>query len=465
MGVDPQKLPGGLVAPRLCSPDVGLESLAGEAIPWINASGVLGRMSLLPWQEYVLQRSLEVRDGRLRWRTVVVTVARQQGKSVLMRSLLWWRIHQAERFGEHQLAISTANIQATAREVWRPAALHAREVYGKQVSKFGRGTEETDLTEFVDGRWSVQAAGPNTAVGWSPSFAFVDEAWNVPRNVVDEAIVPAMSEREQPQLWLVSTAGDGKSDLLQSYREAALQDTDDEGDVLLLEWSAPPAAPYNDPVTWRWASPHWGERREAFLKSQIQAISEAAFKVQYLNQWVQSVDGWMPASIWANGETDLEPEGSPEAIAVEVSLDGQRFAAVSAYRVGEDQILVTSYVTKSSAMLWEHVEAQAPARLLLSPPLAVHYQGRIRPEVVGVTELSRHLIGVSRAAADRRLLHHATDHALNEDIARAVTAQSDTGMRLSERKSTGPIEACRAMVWAAGELLKPAAPRPSVQAV
>jgi hypothetical protein len=42
-------------------------------------------------------------------------------------------------------------------------------------------------------------------------MVFADEAWKIQRNVIDDAVMPTMSEREQPQLWLVSTAGDSSS--------------------------------------------------------------------------------------------------------------------------------------------------------------------------------------------------------------------------------------------------------------
>jgi hypothetical protein len=419
---------------------------------------------LLPWQEYVLGRALETRGGKLRWRVVIVTVARQQGKSVLMRALSWWRIHQAERFGEPQLLLSTANQLSTAQEVWRPAALVAVERYGKSSAKWGRGAEQIVLPDD-SGRWIVQAASPNTGVGFSICHANVDEAWNVPREMVDTALTPATSEREQPQIWLISTAGDSSSDLLRSYREQALQDTKGDGDILLLEWSAPPEAAYDDPATWRWASPHWSPRREAFLTSQLQAIPEAAFRSQYLNQWVASIDGWVPASVWADGySTEEPPAGPPDVMAVEVAPDGTRFAAVNAWQLEAGQVMVRSWLTASPAALWQHVEATAPKVLLLPPSLMVHYKGRKPAVQVGVSELHRHLMGVGSALANTRVLHHPEDRNLTEHVAVAVAVNSEHGLRLSLNKSKGPIEACRAMVWAVGECLRPSQPRPRVVA-
>lgn len=454
----------GLVLPRIETPRTkGVRSLGATVIREVNGSGVLGGFSLLPWQEYALKRAFELKDGRLRWRTVIITIGRQQGKSVLARSVCWWRIHQGERFGEPQLLLHTANLQNTAREVWRPAAMHALARHGKKAAKFGRGTEEIDLADQGHGRWLVQAATDSTGVGYSLSMGLIDEAWDVARKIADESMRPAMSEREQPQLWMVSTAGDGASDLLQTYRDLAIQDTRGEGDILLLEWSAPPEAAYDDQRTWRWASPHWSPRREEFLRSQLQAIPEGAFRTQYLNQWVKAVNAWIPATSWARCASSIVPEGVPDVVAVEESMDGVRYAAVAGWRSGGG-VIIRSYITNSPSQLWRRVEQWEPRLLLLPGTLAGRYHGRRRVQVVTSSDNAKAMPGVARGIADGLVWHDPADLGLADDVGRAVAAQTDTMVRLSRSRSTGPIEACKAMVWAVGELQKPAPARPMVRA-
>jgi phage terminase large subunit-like protein len=440
-----------------------VKSWGPEAIKWTNASGILGRYQLLPWQAYTMTRKLELKDGRLRWTIVITTVGRQQGKSIGMRCDSWWRLHQAERFGEEQLLIHVANLSRTAKEVWRPAARHAVARYGKDAAKWGKGSEEIDLTDYGHGRWLLQAADENAGVGYSTTQANVDEAWNVGRDVVDDGLGPGMAEREQPQIGLWSTAGDATSDLLQYYREQALQDTDGSGDVLLLEWSAPPDLPWDHPNTWRWATPHWSDRREAFMRSRM-AIGEAKFRMQYLNQWVASANGWIPAGVWAAAaSTDPVPDRAPDVVAVEVSPVGERFAIVSAWR-DHDRVVVRASSTVSETVAWQTVDQANPRVLLLPPALFIHYRGRRRAVQVGVAELGKHLGGVGRAIHDGRVRHHPADHVLGDDIGRAVAVPTETGIRLSQAKSAGPIEAARAMVWAVGEILRPSSPKPKVRA-
>lgn len=453
----------GMVRPRFETPrQPGVKSLGPEVVDLVNKSGVLGRWELLPWQIYVLDRALELRDdGSLRWATVVVTVARQQGKSVLLRSLAWWRMQQGQRFDEEQLVISVSNLARTAREIWQPAARVAVAQFGKTAAKYGKGAEEIDLREQGLGRWVLQAADENAGIGYSPTLALIDEAWNVPQGVYDDGLGPALSERNQPQAWLFSTAGDSSSNLLRYYREIALQDRDGSGDVLLLEWSAPEHLPYDNPDTWRWASPHWSDRREAFLKSKL-AIPESKFRTQYCNQWVTAVDGWIPSAKWSASFGDVVKDGVPEVVTVEVSQDGQRFGAVAGWRVG-DQAHIESFVTASTSQLWAKIEEWNPRKLLLVPALHIHFQGNRPAIMVGSMELQKHMVGVARAIGENRVVHSVDDHLLNADVGCAVAVSTDAGLRLSVKKSTGPTEAARAMIHTVGEILKPGARKPVIR--
>ena len=115
--------PNGFVLPRLETAPVGsVRGTAGiEARAWLQAAY---GMQLRAWQAYALDRALEVDEsGRLVWSTVIVTVARQSGKSWLSRAMCMWRLHNAERFGEEQTVLHVANRRSTAMEVMRPAGI------------------------------------------------------------------------------------------------------------------------------------------------------------------------------------------------------------------------------------------------------------------------------------------------------------------------------------------------------
>jgi hypothetical protein len=194
----------------------------------------------------------------------------------------------------------------------------------------------------------------------------------------------------------------------------------------------------------------------------LASVGEETFRRQYLNQWTLATGGWIQAGTWASGYADTEPEGPPDVVAVEVSPDGARFGLCAAWRHG-DAVIVRGYATMSSSALWHRVENYQARALLLPPQLHVHYRGRQKAIMVGVTEMGRHMPGVGRAIGDGIVLHRSDDHVLNDDVGRAVASTTEAGVRLSNRKSSGPIEVTRAMVWAVGETLRPANPRPLIR--
>lgn len=258
------------------------------------------------WQQLALNRAFEHDErGQLVWQTVLLSAPRQTGKSYLERAVLGWRIHQAEAFGGAQDVLHVAHKLVAAQEVWRPAARWAIGEYGRPAVRWANGEQQIELPD--GSRWMIQAATDGAGVAFSLSMVLVDEAWRVARHVVDAALSPTMAETEQPQLWLVSTAGTSQSDLMMAYRSLALaMERPADGDsLLMLEWSAPPDPDLDiDSVdVWRDASPFWDARREARLRKARAEVTEVEFRQQWLNQWVPTVAAPVfEPSIWPRME-------------------------------------------------------------------------------------------------------------------------------------------------------------------
>ena len=277
------------------------------------------------WQTLALHRAFEHdAEGRLVWRTVILSAPRQVGKSYVERVACGWRLHQGDRFGGPQDVLHVAHKLIGAQEVWRPAARWAMATYGRDSVRLANGEQRIEIPD--GGRWMIQAANEGAGVAFSLSMVLVDEAWSVSRTVVDAALAPTMAEAEQPQIWLVSTAGDNRSDLMSGYRALALglEEPGDADDILLIEWSAPPdpALDIDDPEVWRAASPHWDGRRLVAVGEARRKVGELQFRQQWLNQWVPQLspplfapEVW-PAARW----DDLLPPGRP-AFGVDVAAD------------------------------------------------------------------------------------------------------------------------------------------------
>src|SRR4029077_14866200 len=310
-------------------------------------------------QQLVATRLLEVdADDRLVWETVLLSTARQGGKSWLLRALCWWRIERGERFGEPQDVMQTGKDLAVCKEVQRPGRLWARARPETYKVREVNGQEEIEF--LADGsRWMLRAK--EAVYGYGASVAAVDEAWKVRAASIDEGLVPTMAERVQPQLWLISTAHRLATGLMLSRRQVALAQLDAGDGDMLNEWSAPSQAELDDQDAWRLASPHWNPRRERLISRQLQALRsgeiddpeepdpEQSFRAQWLNQWPRTVTApaenselLLPGGMWARlTETSIESSG-PVFVAVEDDY-GLGAAVAAAARTADGRIEVDGW--------------------------------------------------------------------------------------------------------------------------
>jgi hypothetical protein len=437
-------------------------SYGPAAIAWTESTlGVV----LRPWQAHALTRAFEHRaDGSLRWTYVVLTVSRQSGKSVLARAACSWRLDASELFGEPQHVLSTANLRSTARNVWEQAAIRLERKLGALV-RYGNGQE---IVTLADGSsWIVVAANRNAGVGHSLSMVFVDEAWNVGREVVVDALAPTTLERVDPQIWLVSTAGEASSALLLDYRATAIAQASspDTATVLIMEWSVPQEAAIDDVESWRQASPHWSPRRRDRVAELYRTLPERSFRRELLNQYVTSSRAWITDLQWLRClDRDAELPGEGGTIAVESAFGSTigptPFGLVLAVRDADGRVIVRGQAYAGTTELWAAVEALAATRrglTLVHAEQFRHHVPRMRGVIVEKVGYADQVAGYGPclqaiAAAE---LRHVGEPALSEQVLIAASTTTERGTALSTRASEGPIFLARALVWAAGHELRP----------
>jgi hypothetical protein len=442
-------VPPDAVAPRFISgphPDA-VGTYGGDFVAWVDAHpGINPRRSdgLRWWQRMVAYRILE-HDGSgiLVWRNVLVTMARQVGKSWLVRALILWRICQRDLFGEDQTVIHIAHRLTTAAEVWRPAARWAMG-QGWRV-RWANGEQVIETPD--GGRWLIQAATDGVGVGFALSGLVADEGWMIRRAVV-EAADPALVEAVSPQLLLVSTAGDSASDLFGTYRAMALASLRDPAGTLIVEWSAARGVALSDRAGWVAASPAWSARRESEVLDKLGKLEELEFRQNFLNQWVDAAHRVEPpgapaftAEQWAalGGYSRVVP---PAAAAIEAWF-GQGVAVAVAGpdgsgRVGVSVALVDT-VADAAAYL-EGIPVVMVGKSLMSDPALVG----LPVQAAGAT--SRQAVGeLRRMAADGVLCHDGGADLAEQVLGVRVVAGPD-GPRV---RSTSRLDGVKAAVWAA----------------
>lgn len=357
------------------------------------AANVL-EIDLFPWQKWLLIHALELReDNSLRFRNVVVLVARQNGKSTLSQVLALWFIYM---YG-FKLVLGTAQDLDTAEEVWQGAVdlvLETDEddepvrpdLYDalKRVV-LNNGKKSLDINPpCIPGnkvaRYKVKAANRRAGRGLSGDLILLDELREHQTWEAWGAITKTTMARANAQVWALSNAGDATSVVLRYLRkmahaelgdpdginaddppeipddedEYALEDDDSLG---LFEWSAPPGCDKRDREGWAQANPSVGhnpEFTERTLTSACRTDKEWVFRTECLCQWSDgSLDGPFPAGSWESGLDPASKIATGSRIVSCLDLSWNRSTAhvgIAGYR--EDELPHVEVVASRAGTDW-----------------------------------------------------------------------------------------------------------------
>lgn len=430
---------------------------------------VLGR-SLLPWQRLVLgdQLSLEERDGEIRpmFRQSVVSVARQNGKTWAIQSLLLhWLLNEPKLRGTKQTVITTAHRLDLASELFKELAPHL-EALGAECSwSYGRQSLELQPSkDFPGARWLVRAATPSAGHGLSADLVIVDELFGCSPESIEDALIPTMRARRDPLLSCWSTAGEvDESVVFRRMRERGIAeiDTGRRTRLYYAEFSPPSDLDPMSPAAWAYANPGLGHTIEMeTIEEESRSPNRAAFLRASVNLWVAGHRSWLDPGLFASlgTATDLPVDGG--VLAVEASTDDQRFVGVRAVEDGNKVKVTVEFIVDSLADLWQAVTDSAAAhkgmQIAVGAALDVHLPPKLkdRAVLVGMREIQKWTTIVRSMTMAGQVIH-TNEELLVTQVERAVLVKHQGHPTLSTARSPGPIELCRAYVWAVAQAGKP----------
>lgn len=312
-------------------------------------------IELHPWQKWLLIHAFELLpDNTLRFRTVVVLVARQNGKSLVSQVVALWMLYV---YGLN-LVLGTAQDLDTAEEVWQGAV--------DLVTELDDDTDEPvrpDLADLLDKvvqvngkkalvlknrrRYKVKAANRRAGRGLSGDLILLDElrehqSWDAWGSITKTTMARAMA-----LILCLSNAGDGTSIVLRYLRKmghagagdpdglnasafvSELTDedredftaeaeslADDEDSLGFFEWSAPPGCAVDDRDAWAMANPsmnHPNGIAERTIASACRTDPEIVFRPEVLCQWLEgSTTGFFAPGAWQVGRFVDTGDGVPD---------------------------------------------------------------------------------------------------------------------------------------------------------
>jgi len=362
----------GHTTPRLYTPELReltpSTSLGYECIAFLEDD--LG-WELYPWQRWLYIHALELDETgtTFRFDTIVIEVARQNGKTRWLLGLVLWRLY----VDMARLVISSAQDLDKAEELLEEGyELIAEDPeLGEELVKYVQinGKRRIDLTPVDPDsddprlrrkrRWKAQTSTRKAGRSLSVDLAILDElrehqkwdAWN--------AIAPTTTAIRRSQVVAVSNAGDNTSVVLRSLRTTALRriETGQTADTKVgwFEWSAPDGVPYRDPQYWPYANPSLGysgmtvEKLAGFADG-----DEAGFRTEHLCQWVAHIEpGVFPQGSWEacrDPESRRDPDGR-FALALDVSWN-RAWSYITIAALREDGLVHLELVAARAGTDW-----------------------------------------------------------------------------------------------------------------
>jgi hypothetical protein len=297
-------------------------------------------MRLDEWQEEVLRAGLgEQSNGQFLARQIATSCARQQGKTQLIVA----RALAGLLLFEERLIIVSAHRQDTARETFfRLVQLIEDNPAIEERVDFIARSEMREFIRMKSGqeiRFKARSSGSGR--GFSCDCLLLDEA-QILSSAAWSAILPTLSARPNPQVWLFGTPPTENDDgeVFERMRKIGIDGK--EPRVAYLEWSADPDDPIDDPETWAKANPAYGTRisHEA-VATELASMSEEQFRLERLGIWNEAASHLpvIPPAMWRKlRATGPEASTPPTALAVDMS-HAMKISVAAAWMV-EDTIHV-----------------------------------------------------------------------------------------------------------------------------
>lgn len=339
----------GIETPRIYTPPLREltpdTTLGFEIIEF--AENVL-QIKLHPWQKWLVIHAFEVLDDpvdvwRLRFRTVIVEVGRQNGKTTLSCVIALFFMYQLEV----GLVLGTAQDVSNAEDVWQTCVDMAQgnDELAEAIKHvwYTNGSKRLQLVGNRDYR--VRASNRKAGRGKSADLVLLDELREHQTWDAWAALSKTGMARKNALLWCMSNAGDGTSVVLRHFRmraHAQLGDPDGivaaagesetpadasaDGSMLgIFEWSADPNADPGDVNAWAQANPSLGYTIElSTLKAAYADDPADVFRTECLCQWVTStVTPPFPVDAWDAGKDENSEiaEDSPLWWGVDIASD------------------------------------------------------------------------------------------------------------------------------------------------
>jgi len=414
------------------------------------------------WQIELMRRITEVLpSGELRWRSVLVSMSRQNGKSEIVGGLSAWAILREP--GTYNVGVASTAEQARLVYDRLQRVIASNPAWTRRMSKL---TETRGIKTLDGSRYEIKASNANTLQGIPVSVGIVDEVHLVEAKVWD-ALSSGTGSRKNSLLIGITTAGDENSELLTRLyanaekaiagdlerfgawiweaSDAVVPEDDDELLELLME--ANPAL-------------QSGRIDPKLLLDDVRALPSDDIIRYRLNRFIQSgKKTFIPAELWQKCERSFDSEmpRGDVVFAIDRTPDWEHATIAAAVKV--DDVIYTELVASINKPTLEQL-LYICGQLMSHSPRSIIVDGYTLRDLYkelktrgypAETATLGDIVNASSmfyARLARRTLVHAGDPLLSIQVPRTVRKMIGEGFRVSRRDSAVEIDAVMATLLA-----------------
>ncbi len=263
---------------------------------------------LMPWQENDIIRPLFGTlnpDGERQYRTCYVEVPRKNGKTEMGAAVALYGLFADEEPGAQ--IYSAAGDRMQAGLIYQAAAPMVRQALALVKRAKIIDSQKRIVYHEQNSFYQVLSAEAYSKHGLNAHYILFDELHTQPDRELWDVLTTSQGSRRQPLIFVMTTAGYDRNSIGWEIHDYACKVRDGiimDPTFLPVIYSAPENADWTDENVWYSCNPALGafrsidEIRTLCKRAQEIPALEMTFRRLYLNQWVNSVERWLPMDKW-----------------------------------------------------------------------------------------------------------------------------------------------------------------------
>lgn len=275
---------------------------------------------LEPWQQFFVWVAFGWKraDGRRRFRTLYLEVARKNGKSTLAAGLGNYLLVADGEAGAEVYSAAVKKDQARITHSEATRMVKASPALRKRVTIF----KDNIHIQGSASKYEPLSSDVNSLDGLNVHGAIVDELHAHPTRELWDVLDTGTGSREQPVMLAITTAGYNRQsicyeqhDYAEKVLRGAIEDDTFFGIIYTLDEKEDEGIAWANEAIWLKANPnlgvskYWGDMRAKAKKAREMPSALNNFLRKELDVWTQSVTKWVPWDHWQACAKAVDPNG------------------------------------------------------------------------------------------------------------------------------------------------------------